>query len=80
MCLAERFHQAKDLKSQVKSVSQVIALKNINMSRTREQCDICQWDDKNDVMYGDWMTSGNIKVHYFCLLSSSYIAQEGKYI
>jgi hypothetical protein len=47
------------------------------MAEVREKCDICQWDDKDEVLYGDFISQGNVKVHQFCLLSSFYIPQKG---
>jgi hypothetical protein len=35
------------------------------------KCEICLWDDKDEVLYGDWLSEEGVNVHYFCLLSSN---------
>ncbi|XP_062121195.1 pineapple eye protein isoform X8 [Drosophila sulfurigaster albostrigata] len=51
-------------------------------SKTMRKCDICNKTDEgsedDDVyMYGEWMTKCKITVHYFCLMLSTHLPQQG---
>jgi hypothetical protein len=42
-----------------------------------DRCTLCSLDDKNEHLYGDWIDDEGVKVHYFCLLSSTNLPQKG---
>ena len=43
-----------------------------------EKCCICLMSEKDEICYGKFIKKDNIGVHYFCLLSASFIEQKGK--
>lgn len=42
------------------------------------ECYLCKSKEKDEIRYGEFMTRGKISVHYFCLLLSSNLMQNGK--
>ncbi|XP_017042766.1 PHD finger protein 7 [Drosophila ficusphila] len=40
-------------------------------------CDICGFDTSDPLLYGDWMTRNQVRVHYYCLLCSTNLPQRG---
>ncbi|XP_055844688.1 uncharacterized protein LOC129911059 [Episyrphus balteatus] len=43
-----------------------------------KQCFLCKSKAKDEVKFGEFMTRGKISVHYFCLLLSSNLMQNGR--
>lgn len=41
-------------------------------------CFICEWRDKDPVMYGDFITTSNVNSHYLCMLTGTNIPQTSK--
>lgn len=48
------------------------------MTENRQPCNICEWRDKDPVMYGDFITTANVNSHYFCMLTGTNITQTSK--
>ncbi|XP_055389830.1 PHD finger protein 7-like [Condylostylus longicornis] len=47
------------------------------MAEDKLKCDLCQSQKKNELKYGKFYVKNKLKVHYFCLLLSTGLAQEG---
>ncbi|XP_016926334.3 pineapple eye protein [Drosophila suzukii] len=45
--------------------------------KQQAKCEICQFDDNDEVLYGEWMVSRQLHVHYYCLLLSTNLPQRG---
>ncbi|XP_055912592.1 uncharacterized protein LOC129946433 isoform X2 [Eupeodes corollae] len=43
-----------------------------------KECFLCKSKEKDEVKFGEFMTCGKISVHYFCLLLSSNLMQNGE--
>lgn len=40
----------------------------------RKICEICKLSDTNEYDYGEWMTSGDCTIHYFCAVSTKFVS------
>ncbi|XP_035898474.1 PHD finger protein 7-like [Anopheles stephensi] len=55
---------------------------NVLKRVSNEKCDICWMAENNPIRYGEFVektynTNRKLRLHYFCLLSGTYIAQNG---
>jgi len=41
-------------------------------------CDLCKFKYENPALYGEFIRTKTIDVHYYCLLSATHIPQRGK--
>lgn len=48
------------------------------MSENKIRCDICNYNDSNEAIYGKMISKLGWNVHYYCLLSGYNIPQNGK--
>jgi hypothetical protein len=53
-------------------------LKLVGMTENKQPCYICEFRDKDPVLYGDFITASNVNSHYFCMLSGTNIPQTSK--